>query len=100
MSAAGSPVDEESRQYPYWRSNRWAIPLANLLCGLGFNLGWPFVPLMVRGLGIQENLETWVGTMLLAFYLVAFFVNPVWGSIADHYGRKLMVLRAMFGMGV
>ena len=92
-------TDEESQKYPYWRRNRQVIPLANLLCGLGFSLAWPFVPLMVRGLGVQENLETWVGHMLLVFYLISFAVNPIWGGIADHYGRKLMVLRAMLGMG-
>ncbi len=96
---ATAATDEESRQYPYWRRNLRALPLANLLCGLGFSLSWPFVPLMVRGLGVHENLETWVGYMLLVFYLVSFVVNPIWGSIADHYGRKLMVLRAMLGMG-
>ena len=97
---SAAPPDEESRQFPHWRSNRRVFPVANLLCGLGFGLGWPFIPLMVRGLGIEEHLETWVGYMLLVFYLVAFFVNPVWGSIADHYGHKMMVLRAMLGMGV
>lgn len=76
------------------------LPPANLLCGLGFSLSWPFVPLMVRGLGVRENLETWVGYMLLVFYLVSFVVNPLWGGIADHYGRKSMVLRAMLGMGL
>jgi len=91
---------DESRQYPHWRRNQWVLPVANLLCGLGFNLSWPFVPLMVRGLGVRENLETWVGIMLLVFYLVSTAANPIWGSIADHYGRKLMVLRAMLGMGV
>ena len=98
MSSSSVP-EEESRRYPHWRSNRVAIPLATLLGGLGFNVTWPFVPLMVRELGIRENLETWVGTMILVFYLVSFAVNPVWGSIADHYGRKLMLLRAMLGMG-
>src|SRR5688572_7557692 len=99
MSVASTPADDESRQYPYWRRNRLVIPIATLVCGLGFNVTWPFVPLMVRELGIRANLETWVGYMLLVFYLVSFAVNPVWGSIADHYGRKLMVLRAMLGMG-
>src|SRR5262245_1741372 len=75
------------------------LPPANLLCGIGFSLSWPFVPLMLRGLGVRENLETWVGYMLLVFYLISFFVNPLWGGIADHYGRKLMILRAMLGMG-
>ena len=93
-------ADEESRRYPHWRRNRWVFPFANVLCGFGFSLAWPFVPLMVRGLGVRENLETWVGTMLLVFYLVSTAASPVWGGIADHYGRKPMVLRAMLGMGV
>jgi MFS family permease len=92
--------DDESQRYPYWRRNRYVMPLANLICGLGFNLVWPFVPLMVRGLGVREHLETWVGYMLMVFYLVSFTVSPIWGGIADHYGRKLMVLRAMLGIGV
>ena len=92
-------VDAGSRPYPYWRRNARVLAVANLICGLGFNLSWPFVPLMVRGLGVRENLETWVGTMLLVFYLVSTAANPLWGGIADHYGRKPMVLRAMLGMG-
>ena len=99
MTVTAAAADEESRQFPYWRRNLRVLPLANLLCGLGFSLSWPFVPLMVRGLGVHENLETWVGYMLLVFYLIAFAVNPFWGGIADHYGRKMMVLRAMLGMG-
>lgn len=98
--AAATANDEESRRYPHWRRNLRVLPIANLLCGLGFNLSWPFVPLMVRGLGVRENLETWVGAMLLVFYLVSTAANPLWGGIADHYGRKPMVLRAMLGMGV
>ncbi len=90
---------EESRQYPYWRRNLQVLPLANLLCGLGFALSWPFLPLMVRGLGVRENLETWIGYMMLVFYFIGFIVSPIWGGIADHYGRKIMVLRAMLGMG-
>lgn len=92
--------NDESKRYPHWRRNRLVLPFANLICGLGFNLVWPFVPLMVRGLGVRENLETWVGNMLMVFYLVSFAVSPIWGGIADHYGRKLMVLRAMLGIGV
>jgi DHA1 family multidrug resistance protein-like MFS transporter len=98
-ASTAAPSAEDDARYPYWRRNLLVLPPANLLCGLGFSLSWPFVPLMVRGLGVRENLETWVGHMLLVFYLVSFFVNPLWGGIADHYGRKLMILRAMLGMG-
>ena len=54
---------------------------------------------MVRSLGVRDNLEAWIGHMLLPFYVIGFVVAPIWGGIADHYGRKLMVLRAMLGMG-
>jgi MFS family permease len=99
-AAAQSVSAEEEARFPYWKRNLLVLPPANLLCGIGFSLSWPFVPLMVRGLGVRENLETWVGYMLLVFYLVSFAVNPLWGGIADHYGRKPMILRAMLGMGI
>jgi len=92
--------DEESRRFPYWRTNGYVLSGANVMCSLGWSLSWPFIPLMVRDLGVRENVETWVGTMLLVFYLIGFAINPVWGSIADHFGRKLMVLRAMLGIGI
>ena len=99
MNSPVPPSDDESHKYPYWRRNRLVLPAANLICGFGWAICWPFLPLMVRGLGVHENLETWVGNMLLVFYIVSFAVNPVWGSVADHYGRKPMVLRAMLGIG-
>ncbi|MBM3347190.1 MAG: multidrug efflux MFS transporter, partial [Betaproteobacteria bacterium] len=54
----------------------------------------------MRSLGVQENLEAWIGHMLLPFYVLGFIVSPIWGGISDHYGRKPMVLRAMLGMGI
>jgi MFS family permease len=90
---------DESRHFPYWRGNLRVLPLANLLGAVGFSVAFPFLPLIVRGLGVQENLETWIGYMMLAFYMVGVVVNPIWGGIADHYGRKIMVLRATLGMG-
>jgi DHA1 family multidrug resistance protein-like MFS transporter len=89
----------EDQRFPYWRRNLRVLPLANLLCSMGFALSWPFLPLMARSLGIVENLETWMGNLMLVFYIIGFVSAPLWGSIADHYGRKIMVLRAMMGMG-
>ncbi|MGZ5143503.1 MAG: MFS transporter, partial [Burkholderiales bacterium] len=92
-------TQNDERQFPYWRSNIRVIPLSNLLASLGFGLSWPFVPLMMRGLGVERNLETWIGNTALVFYIVSFVINPIWGGIADHYGRKIMILRATLGMG-
>lgn len=97
---AGEPTGEaERREFPYWRRNLIALPCAGFLSSLGFSISWPFLPLMVRGLGVQDNLVTWVGYIMLMFYIIGFAINPLWGGLADHYGRKLMVLRATLGMG-
>ena len=94
--AAGTTDDQ---RFPYWRANLRAVPLTNLLCSLAFSISWPFLPLMLRGLGAERGLETWVGNTVLVFYVVSFVMNPIWGGVADHYGRKIMMLRATLGMG-
>jgi MFS family permease len=99
MTAPAPDEAKEEKKFPYWRRNLYVLPFANVLCAVGFTISFPFLPLMVRGLGVHDNLETWIGTMMLVFYIVSFAANPVWGGIADHYGRKIMVLRAMLGMG-
>ena len=87
MTAPASDEAEEEKKFPYWRRNLYVLPFANVLCAVGFTISFPFLPLMVRGLGVHDNLETWIGTMMLVFYIVSFAANPVWGGIADHYGR-------------
>src|SRR5262249_15390703 len=103
MSATPAPAvneTDENRQFPHWRRNLRVLPCAGVLSALGFALCWPFLPLMVRTLGVREHLETWIGNMMLTFYIVSCISGPLWGGIADYYGRKIMVLRATIGMGL
>jgi MFS family permease len=95
----GGQAAEDAR-FPYWRRNLQVLPLCNMLTSMGFALSFPFLPVMVQSLGVRDHLETWVGNMMLLFYVISFASGPVWGGIADHYGRKIMVLRAMLGMGL
>ena len=92
--------ERERTRYPYWRRNAQILPAANCMTSMGFALSFPFLPVMVQSLGVRSNLETWMGNLMLVFYVISFASGPVWGGIADHFGRKIMVLRAMLGMGV
>jgi MFS family permease len=96
-SPAASSIEDQ--RFPFWRTNLRVVPLTNLLSSLAFSISWPFLPLMLRGLGAERGLETWVGNTVLVFYVVSFVMNPIWGGVADHYGRKIMMLRATLGMG-
>jgi len=99
-SPAGNHEEDDPNRYPYWRRNAQVLPVANCMTSMGFALSFPFLPVMVQSLGVTGNLETWMGNMMLLFYVISFASGPVWGGIADHFGRKIMVLRAMLGMGI
>lgn len=95
--------DERARlatEYPYWRRNARVLATGNLLINSGWNAGFAFLPLIVLAMGVEDHLELWVGAMMFGYYVTSCLLTPVWGVLADYYGRKSMVLRAGFGMAV
>ena len=64
---ARSNIGDASARYPYWRRNLQILPMATLMNSMGFASAWPFPPLMVGSLGVHDNLETWIGHMMLVF---------------------------------
>jgi DHA1 family multidrug resistance protein-like MFS transporter len=56
--------------------------------------------LFIQGLGNFTDREAafWSGLATTAFAVTMFLTGPIWGIIADRWGRKPMVLRAMFGI--
>jgi DHA1 family multidrug resistance protein-like MFS transporter len=73
------------------------------------NSSGPIVPLFLPELGITtpSSVEFWSGVLNSLSFLVSAFVSPLWGSVADRRGRKMMVIRSamancvlQIGMGV
>ncbi|MCH4232821.1 MAG: multidrug efflux MFS transporter, partial [Serratia liquefaciens] len=62
----------------------------------------PFLPLYVEQLGVSghQSLSIWSGLVFSGTFLVSALVSPLWGSLADRKGRKLMLLRASLGMAI
>lgn len=65
---------------------------------LGFGIVNPFFPLILKDMGATGRLEIWVGYAMGSYFTLSFFLTPLWGVVADHYGRKLMALRTSLGM--
>ena len=65
---------------------------------LGFAFCTPFLPFFVEELGVKStgSQAFWAGIVLSSSGLTLAVFAPVWGILADKYGRKLMVCRAMF----
>jgi len=84
---------------PGWKRNLYVIWVAELVAIAGFTVVIPFLPYYVQELGVTdlEQVEMWSGLLVTGQAITMAIFAPIWGSLADRYGRKLMVERAMFG---
>ena len=94
------PAERAAAEHSNWRRNARVLATGNLLINTGWGAAFAFLPLMVQAMGVEGHLELWIGAMMFGYYGTSCLVTPLWGVLADHYGRKSMVLRAGFGMAV
>ncbi|MCX7774861.1 MAG: MFS transporter [Rectinemataceae bacterium] len=82
-----------------WRKSFNALMIAEFLAIVGFSTSNPIIPLYLRELGITDvaSLNLWTGAINGASAFVMAMAAPIWGALADSYGRKIMLLRAMVG---
>jgi DHA1 family multidrug resistance protein-like MFS transporter len=87
---------------PDWKRNLYVIWVAELVAIAGFTVVMPFLPYYVQELGVTdpEQVAIWSGLLFTGQAVTMAIFAPIWGSLADRYGRKLMVERAMFGGAV
>lgn len=85
-----------------WRVNLAVMSLSQFLSGLGFSFVFPFFPFYLRLLGLKSDNDVllWMGYTSLVFGITMGVSAPLWGLLADRYGRKLMVVRSMFAGAV
>lgn len=94
-----APVDTASL---YWRRNLFVCIFGSFTTIVAMTLLLPFLPLYIEQLGVHDEaaIVQWSGVAFGATFLSAALVAPVWGHMADLYGRKLMLIRASLGMAV
>lgn len=85
-----------------WKKNLYAIWVAELLAIAGFSASMPIIPFYLQDLGVNspDDLNYWNGLIQSVSAIAMGLVAPVWGRLADNYGRRPMLLRAMFGGGL
>ncbi|TNJ62398.1 multidrug efflux MFS transporter [Paenibacillus hemerocallicola] len=78
-----------------WKRNLFILWLGCFLVSMAYSVSIPFMPIFLQeDLGVTDHLETWTGGVFAITFLASSLIAPFWGSMADKYGRKPMMLRA------
>ncbi|MCX7880392.1 MAG: MFS transporter [Ignavibacteria bacterium] len=85
-----------------WSRNLLYLGISQFIAMIGMNAVIPFLPLYIRELGVSgESAERfWSGMVFAGTYFLAIIFVPIWGTLADRFGKKLMLMRAIFGLAL
>ena len=92
----------ESGVNPHWRRNLYVCLFGSFVNMAGMTILLPFLPNYVRDLGVSDEkaIVFWSAAAFSASFIAAGLVSPIWGWLADLYGRKPMLVRASLGMTI
>ncbi len=93
---------DEKGPRPAWQQTLLVVWIAEFVALIGFAMVMPFLPFYVQDMGVTDEaqIKLWSGLLFSAQAITMAIFAPIWGSLADRYGRKLMLERAMFGATV
>ncbi|MDQ0086814.1 MFS family permease [Paenibacillus anaericanus] len=86
-----------------WKVNLIVLWFGLFLVNAGMTMITPFLSLyLARDLHVQgeHQIGLWAGAIFAANFATSFIFQPLWGKLADKYGRKIMLLRSGFGMAI
>lgn len=97
-----APLSYAERHASYWRRNLIVCVFGSFTTLLSLSMLLPFLPLYVQQLGVTTSSAViqWSGVAFGATFLGTAVTAPLWGHLADRYGRKPMLIRAGIGMAV
>ncbi|MCC7365437.1 MAG: MFS transporter [Dehalococcoidia bacterium] len=101
-SAAGAAPSASDAREATWRVNLAFVWIGVFVGLLGANFVFPFIPFFLQDLGMDSKSDRayWTGISASVTGLSLTVTAPIWGSMADRYGRKPMFMRALLGAGI
>lgn len=92
----------EPTSHAAWRRNLKVLWLGQFTVTAGLTVVVPLLPFYLRELGLDGEAENrrWTGWALAAPAIPLMLMAPIWGRLGDRWGRKPMVVRALFGISL
>ncbi|CAE6749284.1 MFS transporter [Paraburkholderia haematera] len=96
------PASYAERNQNHWKRNLAVCVFGSFTTLVSLSMLLPFLPLYVKQLGVESSSAViqWSGVAFGATFLGTAATAPLWGRLADRYGRKPMLVRAAVGMAV
>jgi DHA1 family multidrug resistance protein-like MFS transporter len=90
------------RNHAYWQRNLAVCVFGSFTTLVSLSMLLPFLPLYVEQLGMKSSaaIVQWSGVAFGATFFGTAVTAPLWGRLADRYGRKPMLVRAAIGMAI
>ncbi|WP_238915197.1 multidrug efflux MFS transporter [Clostridium sp. YIM B02555] len=85
-----------------WKKNLIVCWFGIFVAAIGMSQIAPVLPLYIQHLGVQDaaTITKISGIAFGITFIISAIFSPIWGSAADKYGRKPMILRASLGMAI
>ena len=85
-----------------WKRNFYILWFAQIIAIIGFQSVQPFLSYYIQKLNVEDLAEAsiWAGYLGTMHGFAMAISAPIWGVVADRFGRKPMVVRSMVGGGV
>jgi DHA1 family multidrug resistance protein-like MFS transporter len=86
-----------------WRRSLTVIWIVTFASMVGGHLAMPFLPLYIHTeLGVDDigDAAIWAGLATAGTGVMMAATAPLWGVLADRHGRKAMLVRAQFAIGL
>ncbi|WP_127533274.1 MFS transporter [Paenibacillus kobensis] len=84
-----------------WRRQMWILWFGVLLCSSSYTMVIPLLPLFLPELGVSDDsVYWWAGIVQSSAFLIGAVMAPLWGSLADKYGKRKMVIRAGLSLAI
>ena len=85
-----------------WVRTVAVLTAVQVISELAFSFVTPFTPLYVQELGVADPTEAgvWAGAISGISAVLGACVAPLWGMVADRFGHRLMIQRALLGSGL